>query len=372
MDSSNAIAALQKRLAFLEKMNHKLEMDLEDRLAIEKELAHMASFAELDPNPIVETNVAGTVGYLNPKAIQMFPTLEKEGRAHAIFKDLDTVLEEMKQRGEALFNRTLKIDGRVFDEQVSILDGGPRIRLYLSDITELKRLDQLKNDFVNMVSHELRAPLTSMVAGLKMITNGLLGSTTKDQEQILNLSLHGIERLCRIINDLLDISKIEEGKVELHKARFDMATLVKEVVQSFEPLAHERHLEIKPHVESRPIEVEGDRDKLLQVLTNLVNNALKFTPKGSIEIFAEWKDNVVECRVKDTGVGIPPEDLPKVFGKFQQFGPATRKEDKGTGLGLSLCKGLIELHGGKIWVESQPNVGTQFIFVLPQDLPKAA
>jgi signal transduction histidine kinase len=221
-----------------------------------------------------------------------------------------------------------------------------------------------------MVSHELRSPLTTMSASVRMVTSAMMGPVNADQHNILSLVKSTIDRLCRIITDLLDVSKIEEGKLELNRAQMDLAALIQEVVRSFEPLARERHLDIRCHAEPNPMPVMADRDKILQVFTNLVNNAIKFTEKGYVELEARIEGDVAVCRVIDTGPGIAAKDRPKVFGKFQQFGHAARGGDRGTGLGLSLCKGLVELHGGKIWVEGRAEAGTEFVFQLPLPPPQ--
>ncbi len=354
----------REKLTF-DKMNAKLEADLADRRQIERELAHMASFADMAPNPIVEINPDGSVGYQNPAAEKDFPTLLEEAATHPLFEGLSAAVELLTREKRELMTRPLRVGQRVYDQQISLLNGGPRVRLYMSDITELKRLDQLKSDFVNMVSHELRTPLTTMGASIKMVAAGLMGDLTTEQRDALGLAQNSIDRLARMINDLLDVSKIEAGKLEIHRARVDLVALIREVCASFEPLAKERGLQIKMDVTDAHLETLIDRDKILQVFTNLMNNALKFTEKGHVKVSAVLQETGVRCKVADTGPGIAPAGLPKLFGKFHQVGNAPKGREKGTGLGLSLCKGFVELHGGTIWVESRPKEGTEFIFHLP-------
>jgi two-component sensor histidine kinase len=198
------------------------------------------------------------------------------------------------------------------------------------------------------------------------VATELLGSITGDQKDALGLAINNIGRLGRLINELLDISKIEAGKLELRCESVDMGMLIQEVVRNFEPLARERGLELRAVIPAKSLELLIDRDKVVQVFTNLIQNALKFTEKGYVEVSASVDDQGVRCQVADTGPGIQAKDLPKVFGKFQQFGHAPQGREKGTGLGLSLCKGFVELHGGRIWIESQVGIGTQFIFVFPR------
>jgi len=350
----------------LEKLNEKMVADLADRREIERELAHMASFSEMAPNPIIETDTTGKLHYMNPAAAAAFPELQSNWTRHPVFEGIGGALDSLKRDGRTMTTRPVKVGERIYDQQITLLDGGPGIRLYFSDITELKRLDQLKTDFVNMVSHELRSPLTTINASIRMITAGYLGTTTHDQQEALELALNNIERLARLINELLDISKIEAGKLELHCEFSDLNAVVAEVTRNFEPLARERGLELRGRPAGEPVELFMDRDKIVQVFTNLIQNALKFTRQGHVEISIRAEPEGVRCQVSDTGPGIQEKDLPRVFGKFQQFGAAPRGREKGTGLGLSLFKGFVELHGGRIWVESRPGAGSEFIFYLPR------
>jgi len=231
---------------------------------------------------------------------------------------------------------------------------------------ELKRLDQMKSEFIATVSHELRTPLTSIREGVSQVLDGILGETTKEQEEFLNISLSNIDRLKRIIDNLLDISKIEAGKVELNKELVDIVSLAKEVSLTFAPLAKSKGIEIKTLFPGEAIKIYADKDRIIQVFTNLVNNALKFTQQGYIEIAILDKGDNVECHVSDTGRGISEEDLPKTFNRFQQFGREAGSGEKGTGLGLPIAKGILEMHFGSIRAESQLKKGTKFTFTLPK------
>jgi len=237
---------------------------------------------------------------------------------------------------------------------------------------ELQKLDQLKSEFVSTVSHELRTPLTIIKGALTQIVEGLYGPVSDEQKEKLLMALRGTELLKRIINDLLDIAKLEEKKVTLNRRRMDLAQLVRDTADTFRKLAQDKGLKLEISTPSAPVEVEADRDRITQVLTNLIGNAVKFTEKGSIQINITQEAGQTVCRVKDTGRGIAKEDLPKVFDKFQQFGKSFSSGQEGTGLGLSICKGIIELHKGDIWVNSALGEGTEFTFSLPQKIPAGA
>ncbi|MBI3332754.1 MAG: HAMP domain-containing histidine kinase, partial [Candidatus Omnitrophica bacterium] len=200
----------------------------------------------------------------------------------------------------------------------------------------------------------------------------VLGPINEKQEKVLRVGRDNINRLSRIINSLLDISKIEAGRVELKREEIELADLVQQVALSFEPLLKEKGLELRVQVPAGGLPVYVDSDKMIQIFTNLVGNAAKFTEKGSITISARDQGSEVECRVSDTGIGIAREDLPRVFNRFQQFARKAGAGERGTGLGLAITKGLVELHGGAIRVESESGKGTAFIFTLPKHAPGEA
>ena len=235
---------------------------------------------------------------------------------------------------------------------------------------ELQKLDQLKSNFVSTVSHELRTPLTVTREAISQVLDGICGEINKEQKQFLFMSIEGIDRLSRLIEDLLDISKIEAHKIELKRELIDIVSLAKQVSSSFASAIQSKGLEIKHNFPEDKIELYVDQDRILQVFVNLMSNALKFTPAGHIEISVVDNDNAVECTVSDTGIGISDEDLPRVFGKFKQFGADFESAEKGTGLGLTISKGIIELHRGHIWAESQSGRGTKICFTLPKYGPR--
>ncbi|MBN3041261.1 MAG: HAMP domain-containing histidine kinase [Candidatus Omnitrophica bacterium] len=250
---------------------------------------------------------------------------------------------------------------------------------------ELKKLDQLKSEFISMVSHELRTPLTTIRESVSQVLDGILGDTTEAQREFLSICLEDIDRLRRIIDNLLDISKIEAGKIKLKKASYDLVELARGLILTFTPRVSSKGLQLFLSAGSPKIQTFFDRDKIIQVFHNLIGNALKFTSSGFILITLNEKDSNIECSVSDSGPGISEDDLPKVFTRFQQFGRTPGPGEKGTGLGLAISKGIIQLHKGQIWVESPPvspleheatsqktnldtktNPGTAFVFTLPK------
>ena len=232
---------------------------------------------------------------------------------------------------------------------------------------KLKELDQLKSDFLSTVSHELRTPLTSMKNVVSNILRGIAGEITEKMGRYLSMMNDDIGRLSRLIEDLLDISRIEAGRMKLKKSFVDINAIVNKVVSSIKPQADKKNIELKNKLLPGIEELYADMDRINQVFTNIIGNAIKFTPeKGKITMAIEDKDKEVECSVSDSGIGIPENQLDKVFDKFHQVGRKDGPGAKGTGLGLPITKDLVEMHKGRIWVESELNKGSTFFFTLPK------
>ncbi len=231
---------------------------------------------------------------------------------------------------------------------------------------ERKRLEQMKDEFISSVSHELRTPLTIIQEGISQILDGILGDVADTQKKILSICFSNATRLSRIVDDLLDIAKLESRKVKLNVERINIVDLIKHNIEEFLPQLKNKGLEAKQSFCSDCVDVFIDKHRITQVIMNLMNNALKFTDKGYIEFSVVEKEDKVECSVLDTGRGVSKENLPKLFNKFEQFNREAGPGIKGTGLGLSICKGIVELHNGEIFAESDINVGTKISFSLPK------
>ena len=260
--------------------------------------------------------------------------------------------------------------GRLFWSEVSLkrayLGGKERILAVVRDISERKHVDLLKDDFIGMVSHELRTPLSIIKDSIYLIAKGMLGEVTDRQKKYLTISDKAINRLSRMIEDLLDISRITAGKVEIKKEPFDLVSLIKDIVKSFEGSMSLQQVTLKMDIPDKKVQITADKDKLIQIFFNLIGNALKFTKEGSISVGIRQTKESVECHVADTGIGVDLENLPFIFDKFRQFAKKKDTDVKGTGLGLSICKGIVELHKGKIWAESKYNNGLTVFFTLPR------
>ena len=237
----------------------------------------------------------------------------------------------------------------------------------LRDVTKEKEIDRMKTEFISTVSHELRTPLTTMKEFTSIISDEIPGKLTTDQKEYVDIIKGNIDRLARLINNLLDISKIEAGRAELKKTLVDITNLASSVVSTLKPEAEGKHIEFKTVFPASKIDVYADPDKIVQAFTNLIGNAIKFTKEnGKITVGIKDMEKEVEYSVADTGVGIASENLSELFTKFQQFGRTAGAGTKGTGLGLVITKELVELHNGRIWAESKPGKGSKFIFTLPK------
>ncbi|HTL47332.1 MAG TPA: ATP-binding protein [Verrucomicrobiae bacterium] len=235
------------------------------------------------------------------------------------------------------------------------------------DITREKEIDKTKTEFISTVSHELRTPLTSIREGVAQVSEEILGPINADQKEFLGIALEEVDRLAAIINDLLDISKIEAGKVILKKAWVDLKELVEQTVFAYQSLMKNKSIDLAVDLPEEMADVFCDSDKVKQVLTNLLTNAYKFTPdNGRITVHVQNRAKEIQVNVRDTGIGINEENLPKLFNKFVQVGRTAGPGIKGTGLGLAICKNLVEMHDGQIGVESQQGEGSCFYFTLPR------
>lgn len=240
----------------------------------------------------------------------------------------------------------------------------------LSDhVRRLKELDQLKTSFLSTVSHELRTPIAIMREGISLCLDGIAGELNETQSELLGDVLDNSDRLLRLITDLLDISKIEAGKIKLRRHVTDICQVIQKTVRMSELHANEKQIHLHTELPEMPLEMYVDSDKITQIISNLLNNSIRFTPEnGDIYVRLVEKENFIECSVRDTGVGIAEENIPKLFSKFEQFGREEGPGYKGTGLGLAIVKGLIEKHGGEVWAESELGSGTTISFTVRKTL----
>jgi signal transduction histidine kinase/GGDEF domain-containing protein len=292
---------------------------------------------------------------------------------------IDSALEAMKRGASDYLMKPLNLDElivrirKVLDEKqrfVRLKDFADRLE---KANQELRRIDGMKSEFVSVASHELRTPLAAIKNAVQLVLKGTAGKINENQEKFLSMAERNINRLTNILNDLLNLSKIESGKIELKFENIGLKGIIELTASSLRPHADGKSIKIDLEINEPLPAVYGDPEKIERILTNLVGNAIKFTPEGGrILIIAQplahdektgYGDRVA-VSVKDTGIGIPEDQLEKIFEKFHQVEGSLHRSVSGTGLGLAITKGLVEAHQGKIWVESEVGKGSTFTFTL--------
>jgi PAS domain S-box-containing protein len=259
-------------------------------------------------------------------------------------------------------------DGSRFPAELSVSavasDTGRAFVVIVRDVTERKAAERMKDEFVATVSHELRTPLTALRGHVELVLDGDGGPVTELQQRFLRVATQSADRLGALINDLLDVAKIEAGRVQLRKELVDLGGVLRDVSATFRHEATRRGLTFQEDLDALPA-VVGDRDRLIQVFGNLVSNAIKYTRAGAVGVSARPIYGAAEVVVHDTGIGMTPDEQRQLFTKFFRSRDRAGRDPGGTGLGLVIAKGIVEGHGGTLSVESEAGVGTRFRVALP-------
>ncbi len=292
---------------------------------------------------------------------------------------IDSALEAMKRGASDYLMKPINLEEiivrlqKVLDERRRFV----RLKDFATQLEranqELRRCDAMKSEFVSVASHELRTPLSAIKNAVQLILHGKTGEINETQAKFLSMAERNINRLTNILNDLLNLSRIESGKMEMNFQELDLKGVIEFVLNSLKLQAENKSIQLKCDVEDSLQRVYGDREKVEQILTNLIGNAIKFTSEGGeIRITAKpltgdenRHKKMVSISIQDNGMGIPEEHLSQIFEKFHQVEGSLHRSTSGTGLGLAITKGLVEAHQGKIWVESQLGKGSTFTFTLP-------
>ena len=355
--------------------------DITERKNAEKELkASKANFLNIVENSIdgiLVVDQQGKIHYINPVAKSLF--LGKKEELWGEMFGFPLVADEMVEID--IFRKNAEKGVAEMRAREIEWESKPAYLISIRDVTETKeteqlkaamderrRIDKVKDDFISTVSHELRTPLTTIKEFTSIISDEIPGKLTKEQKEYLDIIKGNVDRLARLINDILDISKIESGRIGLARAVLDINKLAEGVISTLRPEADKKHIALKSLFHTPLPDVYIDPDKIVQVFTNLIENAIKFTPEnGEITVEIKDKEKHIECSIADTGRGISPENLKKLFVRFQQFDRIHGPGAKGTGLGLAITKELIKLHNGTIWAKSKLDKGTKFIFTIPRE-----
>jgi signal transduction histidine kinase len=283
---------------------------------------------------------------------------------HQQNQELVSTLAELRERQEDLLGLTRELE----DTNRGI------VALYaeIEDKAErLRRADEMKSRFLSNTSHELRTPLSSIRALAQLLLDRLDGDLTQEQERQVKFIQNAANDLSELVNDLLDLAKIEAGKVDVQLAPVVVDNLFRALKGMLRPLVDEARVELVFDTPDFDEAFESDEGKISQVLRNFISNALKFTEQGSVRVEATWNRELdtITFAVTDTGIGISPENLQLIFEEFSQIEHPLQRRSKGTGLGLPLCRKLAELLGGRVEVESRPGAGSTFSLVLPRSFP---
>lgn len=262
-------------------------------------------------------------------------------------------------------------DGTTFPVEIGIgyiqMGNESLVSVLARDITERKRVEKMKNEFVSTVSHELRTPLTSIRGSLGLMTGGAVGEIPQQAQEILKIAGHNTERLLLLINDILDIQKIESGELEMTFEKFDVMPFLEQAVEDNNAYAEQFSVKIMLEPCDKVLLVKANKDRLMQVMANLLSNAIKFSyENGVVEVAVSQNNNIIRVSVADHGRGIAKDFYSTVFDKFTQQDSSDTRQKGGTGLGLNISKAIIEKHGGEIGFSSKVDVGTTFYFDLPE------
>ena len=357
-------------------------------------LAYLSAIINNLADGLLVTDTLGKITHWNPALSAMFNLEEidlSEQDCEDIFShEVSQLVAITKEYTKEVFTAEVELVGNRFGKAVatailkdsrsnSLDDTCIGSVILIRDITIEKEVDQVKTDFISTVSHELRTPLTSILGFAKIVSKKLedtifpkVQSEEPKTQRVIRQIAQNIdimvsegERLTKLINDVLDIAKMEAGRVDWNMQSFSVHELIERAASATFSLFEQKGLELIVDVKEDLPKIVGDRDRLLQVVINLISNAIKFTEEGSVTCKASCTDNEITVSVIDTGMGIPEVDQPKIFEKFKQVGNPLTDKPKGTGLGLSICQQIVKHHGGRIWVESELDQGSTFSFTLP-------
>lgn len=269
--------------------------------------------------------------------------------------------KQVNSRTAELLKTNKEMESRISERTIELAEA----------MESARSADQLKSAFLATMSHELRTPLNSIIGFTGILVQELPGPLNAEQKKQLGMIQNSARHLLALINDVLDISKIEAGQLDLVFSSFDLVSSVNETVDLIRPMADKKNLQVVTVLPDSPVQVYLDKRRFEQILMNLVNNAVKFTEKGTVRVFCECEGENCSLSVEDTGIGIPAESIGSLFKPFQQLDTGLARKHEGTGLGLSICKKLIEMMNGNIGVESIPGKGSVFTIRFRKD-PKVS
>ncbi|MBS9386030.1 MAG: GAF domain-containing protein [Dolichospermum sp. BR01] len=364
-----------------------LEQELQERQKIETALRRsenlFRSLNEFAPVGIFKTDTQGGMLYNNPSCQKICGfTLEQslgEGWINFIHHE-DLEVFSLQWKAGISTHQQLSTEMRFVHEDKTVRigrliavpmfsDGNGFVGYVgtIEDITDDRLMEKMKSEFISIVSHELRTPLKSIRSSLGLLTANSIRNQPEKMQKILNIAFSNAERLTRLLNDILDLERLETSKFILNKKSCDAMTLINQAVNSIQALANEQNISL--HIEANSVQLWVDEDRIMQTLVNLISNAIKFSPPHTtIKITVEETPDSHLFKIQDQGRGIPSDKIETIFGKFQQVDTSDSRQKGGTGLGLAICDTIIKQHGGKIWAESVVGQGSTFYFSIPKQV----
>jgi signal transduction histidine kinase len=388
---TSEIRQLEARIATLEQLLDVYErsvIEQSDRLYAEQERLRLQTTllrhqGEASLDGILSSSTEGRILFANRRLAEMWgiapptigaaefaATLSAMAEKSADPDGFRRASEDVTNTGETRSEVEL-LDGRTFDYySAPIHDAAEGVLgrlLQFRDISAFKEIDRLKDEFVAAVSHELRTPLTSVRGGLDLMASGVMGEIPHEAMSLVKIAQSNCRRLVRLINDVLDIEKIEAGRMDYRLEPIGLEAFLQESIESMRPYGVERGIEFSLEGRAPGAWIHADRDRLSQVMENLLSNAAKFSPVGgTVRVSAERLGSKLRVSVADRGPGIAPELHFRVFEKFAQIATTGASRAEGTGLGLNIARAIVERHGGSIGVESTPGQGSRFYFDLEE------
>jgi PAS domain S-box-containing protein len=376
------IERLQNDLEKLESLKEQHKRIVTEKERVENIISHMAE-------GLVVVDSDGKILMMNPAAGRLLNLNKEEALGESLrdtLKDehLLTFTKDLRPDSEGNLTKEIELFSpndstkRVLRTSSAVVknqdDNTVGMVTVLNDITRQKELEKLKSDFVANVSHELRTPLVVIQQSLSILTSELTEKLNEDQKKFFDNTQNNLSRLRNLINSLLDIASIEAGKFKLKLGIFDINEVVRATVEFLDKWAKTKNIRLEAKLLPSKNEILMDKDRITQVITNLVGNAIKFTPEtGKISVVLNermpddtFRQESIEVSVIDNGPGIEAKDLERIFNKFEQAGTAQPASGGGTGLGLAIAKEIVQMHKGKIWVESEVGKGSRFSFLIPK------
>lgn len=358
-----------------------LLVDISEQKLSERQSEFLAQFPKENPNPVLRVNEEGRIIYANEASCPLLELWDRQV-GQLLPQNLYEAVLKARQAGTPLTHE-LRCRDRYYAIVCAPVNAGTDVNLYARDVTDVKiadielrkanreliEHDRLKSDFISTVTHELRTPLCIFRNILSNALAGVHGPISKRLKENLEMAQQGVERLSRIISDFLDISKIESGSLQLDLCLCSLNELITETCRSLKLLASAKKIRIQTTLPAKHSFAWVDRDRIVQVLINLIGNAIKFIPiRGRIEVILEEHEDQITIQVRDDGPGLSREDMSRIFDRFVQAKIVKGPGQHGTGLGLTISRGLVQMHSGTLWVESEPGKGCVFSFTIPRQL----